>query len=65
MLSMEQKAALTFVRSLVDKHGAMTAAAMLAEAAKVSEGTAYGWLRRKSIPEWRLPSVAKLAKRQP
>ncbi len=59
---MEQKAALKVLRDLVKEHGKMAAVALVADAAAVSEGTAYGWLRRESVPEWRLPAIAALAK---
>ncbi len=60
---MEKKAALKVLDSLVEQHGKMVAADMLAKSAKVPQATAYGWLRRGRIPEWRLPAIAALAKK--
>ncbi len=45
-------------------HGAMEGFARLSEKLGVNENTIYGWWRRSSIPQWRLPAFDKLKKRR-
>ena len=60
---MDNKQAMAFVRKLVADRGKMKAAEIIANAARVPLHTAYGWMRRDSIPGWRMDAIVKLAKR--
>ena len=62
---MTQDEALGMLAGLAAKYGPLEACARVAEVTKIKSTTVYGWWRRASIPEWRLPAFDLLAKHLP
>jgi hypothetical protein len=58
MRSMTEQEAVTFLKSLFAAKG-IEGLQKFAPRAGVKWTTAYGWYRRESIPEWRLPAIKK------
>ncbi len=58
---MTEKQAVSFLKALTAKHGVQDGLQMLAEEVGVTWHTAYGWYRRKSVPQWRIDSIRKVS----
>lgn len=58
---MNQDQALGILAGLAAKHGPLEACAQVAAFAKIKSSTVYGWWRRASVPEWRLPMFSDFA----
>lgn len=59
---MTETEAIELIDRLVKRYGKMKAVARIAAAASVPLHTAYGWVRRRSIPDWRLSKLGRLRK---
>ncbi len=57
--AMTEKEALAYMRSHVEQIGVKRGIEVVSRQTKVPWNTAYGWWRRESIPDWRLPAFAK------
>ena len=58
---MTSKEALQKLRDLAAEHGVIDGIKHAATAMGVKYTTVYGWYRRATVPEWRLPAFSALA----
>jgi len=61
---MTEKEALAYLDELVEEHGSKVGIAKAAQALGLKWHTVYGWWRRDSVPEWRLPGFEQARKRR-